>query len=202
MLLLRPMWKSVLLFYWIAALLSLGGCSSSPPYVWVSQLPANDARAPDALRAGDKIQVSVYGQDAMSGEFEIRPAGDVILPVAGSTMVAGKTTEQVAVDVSARLAGALANPKVTVIISARRPTGVSVMGEVRAPGRYELGDGEGVLHALARAGGLTEFADHDAVYVIRTEANRRIRFRYSDLVGADPASSRFQLRNGDVVVVE
>jgi polysaccharide export outer membrane protein len=77
-----------------------------------------------------------------------------------------------------------------------------VLGEVKTPGRYDLAEGEGVLHALARAGGLTEFADPDLVFVVRSDASRRIRFRYGDLAVAEPASARFQLRNGDVVVVE
>jgi polysaccharide export outer membrane protein len=196
------MWKTLSPLWGILLLVSLLGCGSTQPYVWVSEVGVNDARAPDTLRPGDRIQVAVYGQDALSGEFEIRPSGSVILPVVGGTVAAGRTTEQVAADLAVRLQGAIASPRVTVIVATRRPAGISVLGEVRTPGRYELVDGEGVLHALARAGGLTEFANRDGVYVVRPEASRRIRFRYADLTAAEPASARFQLRNGDVVVVE
>jgi polysaccharide export outer membrane protein len=196
------MWKTLSPLWGIVLLVSLLGCGSTQPYVWVSEVGVNDARAPDTLRPGDRIQVAVYGQDALSGEFEIRPSGSVILPVVGGTVAAGRTTEQVAADLAVRLQGAIASPRVTVIVATRRPAGISVLGEVRTPGRYELMDGEGVLQALARAGGLTEFANRDGVYVVRSEASRRIRFRYADLTAAEPASARFQLRNGDVVVVE
>jgi protein involved in polysaccharide export with SLBB domain len=78
-----------------------------------------------------------------------------------------------------------------------------VLGEVKTPGRFTLNNNEGMLDLLARAGGLSMFANEDAIYVIqRANPGPRIRFRYSDLVAADPASLRFRLHDGDVVIVE
>jgi polysaccharide export outer membrane protein len=90
-----------------------------------------------------------------------------------------------------------------VVIVARKPANISVLGEVRTPGRYELRDREGVLEALARAGGLTPFADRDAVFVVRRNQQApRIRFRFSDLASGSPASVNYELVDGDVIVVE
>lgn len=177
-------------------------CSASKPYVWVSQLPANDPRMNDTLRAGDRVQLAVLGQDALSGEFEIRPGGVIVLPVAGAVPAAGRTLAELSADITKRLAGVVAGPRVTLVLALRPPTSVGVMGEVRNPGRYEVTEGEGVLHALARAGGLTPFADTDGIYVVRPQPSQRIRFRYSDLTSAEGASMRFRLSPGDVVVVE
>jgi hypothetical protein len=51
---------------------------------------------------------------------------------------------------------------------------------------------------------LTEFANKDRIFVIRTEgtALQRIRFRVADLTAAEPHSIGFRLQDGDVVVVE
>lgn len=186
----------------VAAVPFVVGCAPKPPYVWVTQLPPEALGNPQQLRPGDKVQVVVYGQDAMSGEFEVRPGGDVVVPVAGSVRAQGLTAQQLARQITNQLTGKLVSPQVTVVLSARRLPSVSVLGEVRTPGKFELREGEGVLDALARAGGLTPFADSDEVYIIRRGEERRIRFRYDDLVAANPAAVRFPLMDGDVVVVE
>ena len=71
-------------------------------------------------------------------------------------------------------------------------------------GVVDLGTPAGVLQALAKAGGMTEFADWSGIYVLRSRgrSTQRIRFRYSALVEAEPAAARFQLKTGDVLVVE
>ena len=156
----------------------------------------------DALPDGDYVQLAVLGQDALSGEFEIRPAGVLVVPVAGAVPAAGRTLAELSADITRRLEGVVAGPRVTVVLALRAPTSVGVMGEVRTPGRYDVAEGEGVLHALARAGGLTPFADPEGIYVVRPQPSQRIRFRYSDLTSAEGASMRFRLSPGDVVVVE
>jgi polysaccharide export outer membrane protein len=139
----------------------------------------------------------------MSGEFEVRPGGEFVLPVAGKFRATGLTASALAAELQKRLTGILARPYVTVVIASRKAATVSVLGEVRQPGRYELRDGEGVLEALARAGGLTPFADEDAVFVVRRgPQSPRVRFRYSDLAAGVPSSLNYELIDGDVVVVE
>lgn len=190
----------------VRLILSLGlliGCGRTGPFVWASDVPPAPAGASQLVRTGDKLQVVVHGQESMSGEFEVRPGGEVIVPVAGQFRAAGKSIGGLTQEVIARLQGVLEKPYVTIVIASRKPVSVSVLGEVRTPGRYELADGDGVIDALARAGGLTAFADDSAIFVIR-RANKtpRVRFRYADLAAAAPTSLGFELVQGDVVLVE
>lgn len=191
---------------WIKTLLLVVfafACSPAQPYVWGSTLPSSAEASGPLLRAGDRVQVVVHGQEAMSGEFEVRPGGEVVLPVAGRVQAMGLLPEQLAGQVQERLKGVLATPLVTVVLASRRPLFVSVLGEVRTAGRFEMREGEGLLDALARGGGLTPFADPDSIFVVRrSPPGPRIRFRFRDLAGAVPSSTRFALRDGDVVVVE
>jgi polysaccharide biosynthesis/export protein len=196
-------------FRHVALLLTLLGaalapaCSSSRTYVWASQLPAPDAISEAAIRPGDRIQIAIASQDTMGGEFDVRPSGDVVLPVAGRFIAAGKVPEVLAAELVQRLRGVLADPKVAVLVVSRKAATVSVLGEVRTPGRFPITDGETVLDVLARAGGLTTFADDDAIFLIQHgKSTPRVRFRYSDLAAADPRSIRIPLRDGDVVIVE
>jgi polysaccharide export outer membrane protein len=145
----------------------------------------------------------VHGQDTISGEFEVRPEGELIVPVAGKFAAAGMTVDQLGTTVERKLQGVLANPLVTAAISLKRANAISVLGEVRTPGHLDVPNGEGVMDALARVGGLTEFADANAIFVIRRANNAlRIRFRYDDLAGGDQKSLAFRLEDGDLIVVE
>jgi polysaccharide export outer membrane protein len=146
--------------------------------------------------------VVVVGQDQLSGEFEIRPGGDFLSPGVGRVYVTRMTADQLAADLTTRLAGVLASPRVSVVVVSRAPISVSVIGEVKSPGRYELKDGEGLLDALARGGGLTPYANDNAIYLIhRNATGPRIRYRYRDLTSPG-TGGRAELQTGDVVVVE
>jgi polysaccharide export outer membrane protein len=139
----------------------------------------------------------------MSGEFEVRDNGAVLMPAVGSLQARGLTPAHLAAALAQRLRGVLADPRVSVAIASRRPLAVNVLGEVRAPGRYELRDGDGVLDALARAGGITPFASPNDIYLVRRhERQMRVRFRYADLTRGSPESIGFEIADGDAIVVE
>jgi len=184
------------------ALLVLSGCSGERPYVWVSSLPAGAEEREAHIAPGDRIFVLVQGQEAMSGELLVREDGSIVLAVVGRVDLAGATPTEAGRRVTERLHGVVVDPKVTVAIVSTSAK-ISVVGEVAHPGPFAVGPNDGVLDALAKAGGLSEFADKDGIFVLRRgEPTQRIRFRYSDLVGADAKSLSFRLRNADVVVVE
>lgn len=182
----------------------LWACRPPPsPFVWASQLEASAQEEVFRLGAGDEIHVLVADQAALSGRFKIGPDGRYAHPVVGSVALNGFTLAEAGQQLAARLGGIVVNPQVTVSVAVRRLIRVSVLGEVRTPGRFEVPYDEAVLAMIARAGGLSEFADKQAIYVVRSQPHvLRIRFRLRDLAGAQVGSARFRLRDGDVIIVE
>jgi polysaccharide biosynthesis/export protein len=182
---------------------AVSGCATEHPYVWVSEVQTQPDSGQTILPR-DTILVVVQNQPAMSGEFVVGDHGDYPQPTLGTIEVAGKTTTQVQGELQTRLNGIVVNPQVVVSIVKVAPIRVNVVGEVKTPGSYELPRGRGVIPALAAAGWLTEFADRDKIFVIRSDANgpQRIRFRASELTAAEEHAIGFRLHDGDVVVVE
>src|SRR5947208_2146684 len=43
------------------------------------------------VQSGDKIRVSVYNEENLTGNYEVDPAGNVSLPLAGTVRAAGRT---------------------------------------------------------------------------------------------------------------
>ena len=78
---------------------------------------------------------------------------------------------------------------------------VSIVGEVRSPGRYRIREGESLLEVLAKAGGLTEDAD-TWLTVMRTVDNQQqvLTINYRDLVANSPESNP-AMSGGDIIYV-
>lgn len=190
---------------WVAAaiLSSLLGCATDRPFVWVQDTPpSTEAQGVIGLR--DTILVAVRNQPTLSGEFTVGDHGEYLQPTLGTITVAGRTTDDLVGDLQGRLKDLLVKPEVTVSIVKVATIRVNVVGEVRTPGSFELMRGRGVIAGLAAAGWLTEYANGDRIFVIRSDggAVQRIRFRARDLTAAEPRATGFRLRDGDVVVVE
>ncbi|MEQ9496629.1 MAG: polysaccharide biosynthesis/export family protein [Deltaproteobacteria bacterium] len=177
------------------------GCSSTLPFVWVHDLPRDDN--PAQIRPGDAISVVVKNQKQLTGEFKVGQQGTYVQPLVGTIRVAGLTPAAAAQQLAAQLDGIVVDPLVSVAITQPADLTIGILGEVKKPGTLQVPYGTNMLDIMARVGGLTQFADTEAIFVIRAKPRPvRIRFKYDFLIGGDPRSLSFPLRDGDVVHVE
>lgn len=184
----------------LAALL-LAGCGGAP-FVWIDALPPQQATDEYVIAAGDVIGVRVFNQDNMSTRARVRSDGKVALPFLGDVELRGRTPSAVSRELGVRFKEYVNSPVVTVSVEETQPTAVSVLGEVAHPGNFTLDASAGVLQALAAAGGLTDYASRDAIYVVRKAPGPRVRFALSELADGASRAAGFRLRAGDVVIVE
>lgn len=207
-----PSRRLSLSFLALALLGPLGaGCASTDgKYVRVEDLPRTLHAPPEyRIAPGDVLGVRVWNQPTMSIErTRVREDGKVTVPFLQDVEVAGKTPAELSERLQVQLKTYVVNPVVTITVEEQRPLRISVTGEVAKPGVYELDRGAGVLSALAAAGGFTEFAHRDRIFVLRyglspsDPSPTRIRFRYEALTGGERLAAGFRLQSGDVVVVE
>jgi polysaccharide export outer membrane protein len=178
------------------------GCAHEERFIWAADMPVKDGVAEPTVRPRDTILVEVDKQPTLSGEFAVREDGHFTEPMVGSIRVAGLTARQVAAEVAVALKDIVIAPVVSVWITKTPPIHVSVVGEVKTPGIYEMTRDRSLLTVLAQAGWLTEFAHDDRVFVVRAGSKDRIRFRVRDITNAEPFAAEFVLADADVVVVE
>jgi polysaccharide export outer membrane protein len=106
------------------------------------------------LGPGDKVRVTVFGDDQLSGEFQVDANGAIAMPLIGDVDAGGRTTSELATAVTEKLSkDYLKNPKVSVEVIDYRP--FFILGEVRNPGSYPYVNGMRVMNAIALAGGFT-----------------------------------------------
>jgi len=120
------------------------------------------------LGPDDVIQVFVWKEPELSTDVVVRPDGNVSLPLIGELPAHGKTSVQLQGEIAWKLSEYLAEPIVNVIVKEVNSAKVSVLGEVKNPGVYKIGNRATLLDAVAMAGGFTEYAKRDNITVIRS----------------------------------
>ena len=107
-------------------------------------------------------------------------AGTVQLPYVGRVAVAGKTPGEVERTIEHGMIGLSQRPQVVVAVKANAFNVFYVSGDIRTPGRFELGlPRERLLDAIARAGGTTNQPNDMIVRV--TRSGRSAETRLSDI---------------------
>jgi polysaccharide export outer membrane protein len=189
--------------------LSLTGCGGAAAYLWVDEVPlteiADPAPRPYVIAAGDVLSIRVYNQDALSTRARVRPDGKIGVPLAGELDAAGRRPVDLAREVEAQLKPFVVAPAVVVSVEEVQPIQVAVLGEVTRPGVYALEPGAGVLQAIATAGGASDFADRERIFLLRkrpAQAPLRIRFTYAKLAGGEGRGAGLTLVAGDVLMLE
>jgi len=178
-------------------------CGASGKYVWVNERPPEPLAGRILVGAGDLLEIQVYGDEQSSSTGRVLDDGTLTMPLVGPVYVVGMRPEELATLLEKQLKRFIAAPKVMVVLR-ESVVSVSVIGEVRHAQAVKLVAPATVLEALTEAGGLTEFADDSCIFVLRKQGEKteRIRFSYDALVQAEPAASSFQLKTGDVLVVD
>jgi protein involved in polysaccharide export with SLBB domain len=129
------------------------------------------------LRPGEKLKVTVYGEEGLTGEYEINPAGFVVMPLIGAIKAAGRSQSEFGRDVANKYTrgGFLQDPHVTVAVAQFHP--FYVLGEATTPGEYPFRSGLNVHSAVAMAGGFTYRASRS--YVLIRHAGDEVWKEYS-----------------------
>ena len=118
------------------------------------------------LTPGDKLKIIVFGEQELTGEFEVGASGSIAYPLIGDVPARGETVNDVRAKITNRLsAGYLRNPKVSMQVLSYRP--IYVQGEVRHGGEYAFRSGLTVRDAIALAGGYSYRADSSFIYLRR-----------------------------------
>ena len=150
------------------------------------------------LGPGDVLQIRVYEDKEMGGQYEIARDGGIDFPYAGRVTVEGLTAPQVAKLLRQKLeAGFYRDPHVMVSVKSFNSKKVFILGEVKKPGRLQYVDNMTVVEAITLAGGFETLAERN--YVIVTRRAKRIPVPVEKIMqGLAP---NFMVRPGDLVYV-
>jgi polysaccharide export outer membrane protein len=166
---------------------------------------ANYAGPMDASRyiigPEDSLQVTVWKEPTLSGNFPVRPDGMISLVLVGDLPAAGLTPMALSNDITQRLKKYIQDPVVTVAVLGVNSQRIFLVGEVGRVGPAMLTPGMTPLQAIVSAGGLSQFANSKRIYILRVVAGKqqKIPFNYKQALKGE--NSGITLLPGDTIVV-
>ena len=121
---------------------------------WFEAFGSDLAQRLPARLAGDVLEIAVWDNNTISRTVLVRPDGRISLPLLQDLTAAGLTPMQLREYLEKTLGRYISSPAVSVIVREVHSYQVSVVGQVKTPGRFQLTDHATVLDVLAMAGGL------------------------------------------------
>ena len=197
-----------MLFAWVVALVA--GCAS----LGSSNLPPqSEATGPSVLvesyqlAVGDQLRIDVWKNPELSVAEPVRPDGKIAVPLVGDLEAAGKTPEELTVDITRKLSSYIKNPNVTVILT--NLAGQEFLSRIRVTGSVannmsiSYHQGMTVLDAVLEAGSVTLYADaNDTKLYRRTETGAATYdIRLKDILENGDMRTNVMLMPGDVITV-
>ena len=209
----RSIWKAV-----VAAVVLMGSIvvAQNAP-VQPAARPGSDRTAADkatdaafASQAGpeyvigpeDVLHIAVWKENDLTATLPVRPDGKISLPLLDDVQAAGLTPKQLADSVTEKLRKYIADPRVTVVVTAINSKRIYLVGEVLHAGATPMLPNMTVLQALSSAG-LNQFANTKRIYVLRTEngKQKKLPVNYRKLVRGEEIEQNYRLQPGDTIVV-
>ncbi|MDQ7090840.1 MAG: polysaccharide biosynthesis/export family protein [Methylococcales bacterium] len=155
------------------------------------------------IHAGDILDVSVWKEEGMLRELRVLPDGSISFPLVGVIVVAGKTVNDVQLELTEKISETIPDPTVNVSVKLAEGNFVYVIGQVKKPGHFLMYQPMDVMQVLSLAGGLTPFAKSNDILILRRKngISDSIPFRYGDIEDGESLKENHLLKTGDVIVV-
>ena len=141
-----------------------------------------------ALGTGDKLKITVFGEEGLTGEYEIDGDGVMSMALVGDVDARGMTLRAFNKALTAQLGQYIKSPRVSAEVVNYRP--FYIIGEVKTPGQYPYVNGMTVINGVAIAGGYTYRANESEVIVQRAGEEIYV-----------PADASWQVMPGDTIIV-
>ena len=194
---------------WLAAMLAAASAQGQEAAKSASGTAAAQtavaAMADASYRIGpqDVLRIDVWKETEISRSVPVRPDGKISLPLLNDVQASGLTAMELSNNITEGLKKFINNPQVTVSVTEINSRRVYVSGEVTRPGAFPLLPNMTVLQALTSAGGFTQFARTNKIYVLRTEGSKQVKhpFNYKEVVNGKRPEDNIALQPGDLIMV-
>jgi polysaccharide export outer membrane protein len=152
--------------------------------------------------APDGLIVTILPDPVVTEEVTVGPDGRITVQLIGEVEAAGRTPDQIAAEIEERIGRYKRGARVTVAVANAQSSAVTVLGEVRSPGRFSLLKLTRVTEALGHVGGPTNFASIGSIRVIRTRpSGTEVHPVDFSAIRRGDLTTNFALEGGDIVWV-
>ena len=157
------------------------------------------------LQPNDLVSVTVFQEDDLATRARVGNDGTISVPLIGSVRIGGKSVDEAAQMIRARLAkGYLVNPQVNVGVVEFAKRLVTVLGQVQKGGTFEFPN-QGpldLLQAIGLAGGYSKTANPSKIIVKRRVNGKDVVMQINGkALAGNTAAQPFEVLPGDTITV-
>ena len=162
----------------------------------------NTEREAYRIDVGDILEINVWKEVELTRAATVRLDGMISLPLIGDVLAAGNTPMELAKILEEEIGEIIEEPTVTVILTESNSRVYYMVGNISG-GQFPLNTPINLLQAIARAGGLGEWADKDNIMIVRRSSGKdeMIFFDYKKFIKGKDLSQNILVHYGDTIVV-
>ncbi len=158
------------------------------------------------LGPGDVVGITVYDFPDLSITSRVNSKSSITFPLIGRVTLGGKTPSQAEEIISTKLksGGFVNQPSVIVSIIEFGSQQVSILGQVKLPGKYPLKRRTTLVDILAQAGGVADTGGDTATLLRGADGSTTPKSYVIDLTqlfGTGDLSKNILVQSGDVIFV-
>jgi len=162
-------------------------------------VPLQDFR----IGVSDSLSISIWKNKELNARVPVAPDGMISLPLVGDVLAAGRKPAEVRADLKERYEEFLTAPEVSLVVTGINSRVIYIIGEVGKQGVHELLLPTTILQALAKAGGLSNYAKKDRIVVLRRvgDAEQYITLSVKGVENGKHLEDNILLKPGDTIIV-
>lgn len=167
-------------------------------------LLASTASANDyVIGGGDTLKVTVYDHADLDSKVRVSDHGSIILPLIGTVNISGMTIDKATQKIASLYsAGYIRNPQVSVFVEEYRSQKVTILGQVKKPGVYELRETNTILEMISKAEGLMPEAGEFAI-ITRKKGGKEenIKINIKELTESGDSKLNVIIQDSDTIFI-
>ena len=201
------MFRLLNIFAMLTGYVFLSSCThyiEAEPFSKIKSGRTFDRQGTYRMSPGDRVNVLVYGEDKLSGNYIVSSTGFLAIPLIPPLQVSGLTAQQLNRKLSNALRGIIKSPRVSTSLTGVKNFRVFFNGEVGSVGAVNLTSETSLLQAVSMAGGLTDFATGRIVLVRKVDSKNVKRYAtdYDDILSGLYQLDHLSLEAGDIIIAE
>jgi polysaccharide export outer membrane protein len=152
----------------------------------------------------DIVNIVVFGEPQLSGDYEINDEGKIKFPLLGEVAISNLTVQQAAEKIEKLLEkDYFVDAQVSLVVKEYKSFWVNVIGEVKNEGRKYLKNKATILDVISECGGLSQEAG-DSITLkrpVNKDSSLVMQLTLKDLTNPNSQYFNFKVEPGDTIIV-
>ena len=166
-----------------------------------AQKDTKDREKEYIVSPNDILEITVYGEPDLSTSARVSQDGTIIYPLLGNIKVGGFTLRELEIIITHLLGqDYLVKPQVSIFV--KEYAKISILGQVRSPGSYEMKESLTLTQAIALTGGFANTANTSKVKIIRTAGDEKETLEINVDQILEKAAPDVEIKANDTIIVD